>query len=532
MKMQRRVIIILLFISSIFFTLLGMLENIRPFFTKPSDRYYTGLQGFVDDYVGYVSYVKEGMYGRNTFRIRSLPPPQTSTTAQLILILMGKIGVIFNFSAPFTYHLFRALFGIGFFLSIYFLLKVKFNHFYSLLITIVTAVSGQIGWYVSMNNNLIYKTIASFGFTDNIALRFASRPHYLFGAMLFCIISTIHLKTGKKKYTAYITFSLSICLGLIHPSFGVILGFMQVFMLLYVLITKKTHSFLIASYSASLSGLFIGLLASYWSTHQYPYTSILAFEAYVMTEKLSIETILGDIISFGPSLWLGLPTLVFLCIKYKCKDRVDLYMLIWLSVQLGIFFVAYKYFRSERVRYIQSLYFIPMTYGAIRLFELISGTKKQLFFIFVFLLFGLGIPGYINGLEQSMYYHTNYQTYSYFIFPTKYIMDAYAWLDKNTPTESVVLASWEAANNIIMYSHNYVIGNKQGWPNDEGYIMERDKDSFYSGIFSKNEAIAFIKKYNIQFIYAGYQEPNEFINYGFAKQIFQNPEVTIYKIQY
>src|SRR4030042_3751221 len=111
-------------ILAVIFTLSGMMGQIMPAFTKPPDRGFTGMEGFVDDYVGYVSYVKEGLYGANFFSIRSIPPPQPATTAQLILVYAGKIGRIFGCDAPLTYHMLRAVCGITLFLLIYKLMHV------------------------------------------------------------------------------------------------------------------------------------------------------------------------------------------------------------------------------------------------------------------------------------------------------------------------------------------------------------------------------------------------------------------------
>src|SRR4030067_3524016 len=77
---------------AVFFVTVGMYSTVAPYFAKPEGRGYTWHEGFTDDYIGYVSYVKEGMYGAITFSVRSPPKPQPATTHQLLYIVTGKIG--------------------------------------------------------------------------------------------------------------------------------------------------------------------------------------------------------------------------------------------------------------------------------------------------------------------------------------------------------------------------------------------------------------------------------------------------------
>jgi hypothetical protein len=140
---------------------------------------------------------------------------------------------------------------------------------------------------------------------------------------------------------------------------------------------------------------------------------------------------------------------------------------------------------------------------------------------------------YIYGFLQSLYLHTDYRNYSRFIFPTRGMIAAYDWLDKQTPTESTVIAGYEAASNILLYSHNYVVGNKQGWPEPAGTAMEKARDAFYTGVWNPQEASDYLRKNNVQYVYQGYQEPDGFTGkYPFLKPVFRNSDATIYEVQY
>lgn len=516
---------------AVVFVSLGMFSTVLPYFTKPEGRGYNWMEGFTDDYIGYVSYVKEGMYGNNFFSVRSLPKPQPATTAQLILIYTGKIGKLAGLTAPVTYHAARAISGLVMYAVMYLVFReLMKNRVKALTVTFMASVSAAIGWYSLQNGSWAYRTLATFGFTENVALRFASRPHYLLGAALFLGIYLTHIRfrVQKKPWHAPATLILSLVLGTMHPSFAVLLAGISAIMLIYTISVKRE---ILNPYLTSVFGLGLGILLSYWSTHQYPYTWILSFEEYVYHERLGWPTILGDIISFGPMLWLGVPGLIYRVIIHRGRKECDIFMLVWILMQIGFFFLLYRYLRTERVRYIQSLYFIPMAYGTFRLLEGISlRLSRYLLPVGVTVICILCIPTVTNGFVTSLTRHTDYRTYSYFVFPTREMLSAYRWLNDNTPKESTVTAAYEALNNILLYSHNYVVGNKQGWPYWDGMAMEREKDDFLSGRMTETQARSYLARTNIEYVYKGYQEPDGFTGYDFVTPVFRNSEVVIYRV--
>jgi hypothetical protein len=524
----------LIFILSLFFVGTGMAMNIIPLFTMPQDRIYNGLQGYVDDYTGYVSYVKEGMYGLNTFRVRSLPPPQPDTSAQIIYIVMGKLGNFFHWDAPLSYHVSRAILGFWLFFAVYKLFKLivpgKINY---MLVLIIAAFSGSLGWYTNSGGQWFYHTLTQFGFTDNIALKFASRPHYMAAAALFIVISTIHLKSTKTKLPILlIVLLMAFVMATMHPVFAILMGTISGIMILYRLIKYRNLKYIVGTYLFCGLGLILGIAVSYIGTHQYPYTWILAFEEYVRNEKLPFLAIYSDLISFGPTLWVGMIGLVFVLIKNRFKREADVYLIVWLIVQLAFFFYFYKFFRTERVRYIQSLYFIPMAYGTIQIFMAISQKIGKWFLpIATIIIIGTMASTFVYGFFQSIYYHFDYRTYSLFIFPTQNIMKAYQWVDQNTPEGSMIIAGYDAATNMLMYTHNYILGNNEGWPAGLKERMEQGRDNFYAGAWTKSETQNYLTTNNIKYVYKGYQEPDGFLKYPFYKPVYTNPEVTIYQVE-
>lgn len=95
-----------------------------------------------------------------------------------------------------------------------------------------------------------------------------------------------------------------------------------------------------------------------------------------------------------------------------------------------------------------------------------------------------------------------------------------------------MIASYEAANNIIIFSHNYVIGNKQGWPYEAGLNMEAEKNLFFTGGRNTDTVKSYLKNHQIRYIYKGYQEDDGFLKDPYYREVYRNPEVTIYKVNF
>ncbi|MBI3343098.1 hypothetical protein HY032_03000, partial [Candidatus Gottesmanbacteria bacterium] len=145
---------------------------------------------------------------------------------------------------------------------------------------------------------------------------------------------------------------------------------------------------------------------------------------------------------------------------------------------------------------------------------------------------GLALPTHITDLKRSIYTLTDYRTYSVFVFPTKKQREAYAFLEKNTPKESVVIAWFESSNHILLYSHNVVVGNTQAWSKDAGAIMTGDRDQLFSGKLFEPDARKLLANYHIRYIYYGYQERflGSMAHYPFLRTVFANEEATIYEV--
>lgn len=522
------IVLILLFI------LVGELSHIVPLVTKPDNRVYTGMQGYSDDHVGYVSYIKEGIYGRNTFIIRTILQPQTQTTIHLSYIWMGKIGKLLGLDAPATYYFFQVILGVVFAVFTYRLFLVGLGKAYALVALFMALSVSSVGWFVrSPAGEFVYRTITSLGFTDRVSARLVNRPHYLIGAVLFEFIILILLRPGTGK-SGLLAIIAGFILGLVHPTIAIIL-------LLTVVVWWGVETYLHGAktirsrpvgYLSVIIALGCGLFLSYWSLQQYPLRPNVWLDYYANPVMGNIS-VWNDILAFGPLMWLGIPGLVIAVYKGKTKSKLALIMLIWIIIQMSLYFFLYRIFRSDRVRFIQSLYFVPLAYGCAYLLDYVRQARYQLAAAgLVILVFFTG-PSFIESVRLGLYEYTDYSQYSVFAFPTRGQYEAYKWLDGNTPRESIVIAWWEAGNLILMYSHNRVLGIRQAWPPEPGKIMEAEREKFFRNQMTVPEAKDYLSKNNAAYVYYGYQEKFQGLQpdkYPYLRRVFKNGEAAIYEV--
>ncbi len=497
----------------IFFVGIGLLGTIVPAIVKPADRAFTGLEGYSEDWVGYTSYIEEGIYGRNTVAIRSLPPPQGQTIIHIIYPLAGRIGGLFRFSAPLTYHIFRATLGIFYASLVYLFFRRFLGKTLGLAAFLIASLCGTLGW------------LGTLSFTSNNALQWALRPHYLFGGILF-LISVWIIVVDDRRYIMSVL--CGFFLALVHPPFAILLGLLSAGIFLW----RRQKSCV-----ANLGGIVMGLGIIAWASWQYPLIWMLASETSVFSDRVSLSTIVNELITFGPNLWLGLPGLIVGTLRGKTRG-VSQILLLWIILQFALFFFLYQFLHMQRVRFIQSLYFIPLAFGTILFLQTIANKWKKSWMVGagVIILLLISVPSYIHDVRASITGTTtyaNYDAYTTFIFPSYPMVAAYQWLNVHTPKESVVLAGFEGANNIIVYSHNYVIGNIQGWPPGKKEMMVRERDDFFRGTQPAEEARAYLARNQISFIYYGFQEKSlgNMSRYTFLKPVYANAEVTIFALQ-
>ena len=439
------------------------------------------MNGYSSDYIQYVSYIKEGMYGRYQMIFRSFPFFQPITPIHFIYIATGIVGDWIGANAPFMFHLTRVILGSLYVLFTYKLFSRVFSPQLTFLATLLAFISAPLPNLSFFNFSIIHPE------------RITDRPHYVFGAVLFLAILLLRKPA--------LLFIFSILTAMVHVSTGILLFVLSLFL---------------RSVPVAL-GSSVALGVTYIFIRKYTLVPEIWLDSYIYSGSITLLGILRDIVSFGPTLWLGM---VGFILDRKPTHRKIFY---WLLIQLGLFLFGYRFFHADRVRFLQGLYFIPMAYGTVLFWKYISQKISHWMLpVGVFATILVSLPVYISDLNKSLYFLTDYKNYSTFVFPTKAQMESFEYLDKNTPTESLIIGSYEIANNLLLYSHNYTLGNDQGWSKEEGKKMLADRDKFFAGILSEEEAKQYLQNNNVSFVYNGPKYP-------FLRPVFENSQVTIYE---
>ncbi|MBI4226530.1 hypothetical protein HY612_05460 [Candidatus Roizmanbacteria bacterium] len=172
--------------------------------------------------------------------------------------------------------------------------------------------------------------------------------------------------------------------------------------------------------------------------------------------------------------------------------------------------------------------------------------KKWIEFLILFIMAGpiilLGIvQSYFSIKAQTDFIHQRAVAVqplvpypSQVMYPLKDFWDALMWLEKNTSRNSVVLSQVTAGNYIPAYSGNFVyLGHNPETP----FFDQRTNNvnQFFSGTMIEQDALNFLKKENISYIFYGPQEKEksteDIIKYLFLNLVFTSPYVTIYKVE-
>lgn len=518
---------------------LGMLSTTVPYLASPNDRVFAGFHGYSADYVQYVSYIKEGMYGRYHMYFRSFPPAQPATPIHWEYTFFGIVFGILGLNAPVTYHVVRIIFGSLLVYSVYRIFLLLFARYQLALIsTLVAFTASCVGWISHSGGVWQAHLLNYFPFFISTPQRVTDRPHYLLGSVLFLLIFHTILRHKTNPMIFIIFFLTSFAIVMVHISSGIVLTALAITIMGLSMLLPKTKNQNKKDVFVGASILMGCLTAALVTNHYvqiYSRISDIFIDKFTYATTLSLQVIFLEIVSFGPILWLGLPGLIhsaFYNHSMGLRDRI--LMLAWGVIHILLFFVLYPLFRVDQVRFVQSLYFIPLTYGTIWIFIALSQKfGKILVPICVSVLLLATLPTYGIHIYRDLYDMTDYRTFAPFGFPTQNQYAAYQFLDLHSPRESTILANYDAANMLLMYSHNKVIGNDQGWSPTDGQTMLSEVSTWFSGTNSILTAHEYLKKHNIDYIYYGYKERNlgDITHYPFLEVVYTNPEVKIYKVK-
>jgi hypothetical protein len=212
---------------------LSISPQIKRQLDTPSDRIFSGLEFYSDDYSIYVSNIFQGMRGRWTLLDKHTSEPHQGTIIHNEYLLWGKLIGLFGFDAITAYHLARYTFGLILLIIVYLFIKEIFplhqtGSDLSPKSQRTTIAKRKLAFFLvcfSAGFVIINRSASgiSFDFHINwmteldVFYRFVALPHYLLGNIFFLSSLINFLRVAHSKYNLFFGSLSAFLLALVHP---------------------------------------------------------------------------------------------------------------------------------------------------------------------------------------------------------------------------------------------------------------------------------------------------------------------------
>ncbi|MFA6016882.1 MAG: hypothetical protein WC744_02240 [Patescibacteria group bacterium] len=496
-------------------------------FATPSGQVFTGINRWSTDYYIYLSYIEQGVRGFLTTKLIFTIQPHSAVFFFLAYTVPGYIfGHILGLSSIFIYHFFRALYGLIF-------LSATIIFFYKLSKSkIVTLIAFFLTFYVSG----FVKIVGGTRYLDwlqeqNIIGRATGPLHYSVGFIIFitAFIFYFYIKTSSVKKT--VIFGLLLNGLLLSNPFNFLLMALcfAAYLPIKFLFNKKDVRFLhefMTVFGAFLISVPLFLLLNYYLSA--PPWGVVGVSPKFYVRTTPPVSLLEIAMSVGPIFFLGIFGAIRLLVGQPRKQmNVIIFLIIWPIIQF-ILLMFGDVFKIHPARAFSGLYYLPLAYFSASFIIFLSKKIKTSMYryiagLIIIILLLITLPNYYLSFKEQLFAFTDFKYFSPFIYPSKNQVQAFRFLEKNTPPYSNVLALFEAGTLINGFSGN----------STEVSATQDFKTPFYANKLNNDEVIKLLKKYHYKYVYFGYQEKfvgGDMNKYPFLKKIFENKEVSIFKI--
>lgn len=521
--MKRIYLIPLIILFTLFISLSPWLAEL---YATPVNQVFTGINRWSTDYYIYLSYVEQGVRGFLSTKLIFTTQSHPSVFFYLAYTIPGYIfGHIFGLNSIFIYHFFRALYGLIF-------LWVTIIFFYKLTQSkIVSLTAFLLTFYVSGFVKIDGVRYLGWLQEQNIIGRAAGPLHYSAGFIIFIGVFILYFYSKFSPVKKAVILGLLLnCLLLTNPfNFLLIVLCFSFYLLIKFIFFKKNVQFF---YEVAIifSAFLISIPLFFLLNH---YLSIPPWGVTGVSPKFYVKTtppigLFEVVMSVGPIFFLGISGLFLL---FKDKNRpITLSVLIFLTVWPTIQFFLLLFgdsFKIHPPRAFSGLYYLPLSYFSAYFVTFLSrkintSMYRYIAGLIILIIFFTTLPSYYLSYKEHLFAFTDFKYFSPFIYPSKKQVEAFKFLEKNTPAYSGVLALYEASSLINGFSGNTT----------EVDLDQNLKIPFYSKTLTDAEAKKFLIKYHFQYVYFGYQEKfsgDNLDQYKFLKKIYENPEATIYE---
>lgn len=534
---------IFVFIIITFAVTLSLSQTFLYICKTPQGAVYPLVHNYIEDYYYYIHVMRQGFDGMWKATSRLTPEVYAPQFVNVFLLLLGHISRLLRIPLAYAYTAARIIGGaLLLILSYIFAWLIYPKSKAERISALILVAFGTYWWGLKEGSLRVLPLVSSWTELDPI-FRISYIPHHLWSKVFFVLvlILLVRANTGKnQKLQRFITAGLAIIFtaaaGFASPVIlATLVPVVFVWSVSETLINKglKNQNLedLYTPFAVIVSGIVTIIYHQKIMNSVFPWTSYKAWEDF-MRYKINFWEYTG---LFGPVLIFFVLSIPFL-IKKSPETRL---ILIWaLSGWLLVFFFA-RFVPLSNTRYLAGYQFIPIGIGAVWGLTYLSESIGRMLHIernFVFLvILGCILIYSVIGIQASWEEHVGYVRTNLTnpqVYVPKEYTDAFAYLNLNTPKESVVLAPYYVSTMIPAFSSNRVIcGHKLMSLAYEERLG--DIDRFFSWK-SATEAQGYINKYNVSYVFIDHlknEPPEEYLNSLNAYGVYENPRVRIYKIK-
>ncbi len=509
------------------------------FKVAPPKTLYTFAHNYVPDFYQYLSWMKDGADGKILITSRYSPDNFKRQPVYLFYSLLGWLSARIGLPLFLGYTVARIFSSLLKLLTIYFLIcqifkkstERKLAFFFTVLLP---------PFYHLFPFQMLRPDISSL----DVLLRTFFLPHNLAATIAIMIAAiyfnhylnasktehkNIHIPISNIRYLLLST-ALLFLAGIANPALLTIFYLFLGGAVVITFLQKPNVTLIISSLVIFLPGFLLILYYQYLFSHALPFAWLYYQQKSVilMTSFLAYLENLGPVIFFVPFALLPF---------WKKKQFLTNFILSWAVVPFVLFPLLGKVIPFSQERFFEISHFLPLgILGAAGFYQIAAFFKGKAWLPAgkVLILSALALFSLVY-LLNSTQNEVNIFGRPYFnIFIPRSLVEAYLWLDKNTPEESVVATPYFTANMLTAFAHNKVVYGHQ-FVTFKAPERRQDIEAIFAKETSPAQIEELLKKDQVDYLLVSIEQPLPSTNLSQIKglkKIFDNQENQILKVNY
>lgn len=471
----------LVFLLIVIGMLLSFFQTIVDIQATPAGTVFPLVHNYAEDYYTYLHFMRQGWEGRWTATSWMTPEQFSPRLVNIWFLFMGHFARLTNFSLPVVYTLGRVFGGILLYIVAYFLIRLVYPASLPRRITALLLVIFGGFWWGWQEGQPTVPILTHIWTELDPLVRGSYIPHHLWakgfmvGAFLIMLrkISPISL-IGLIVVIVFMGFSSPVTLATFLPT--VFLWFLMGKKKKFSLLVAFAVAFIITIYHRSLeTGIFP------WNSYK-PWEDAVRFPVTIVTYAQSL----------GPNL-----ILFFIALIFARQIRFLPFLVSWTLSGFIMAILLGRLIPLSNIRFLEGYQWIPIAIVAAQGLIFLSHKKTILLTFFLMVFIAYALVGFWASMREHYAYLVN-DLHDYRVYVPVGKMQALAYLDANTPTESVVLAPYHWGVLIPAFTGDRVVAGHKLFTYEFSKKME-DIDRFYRTT-SQKKMEDILEQYRVSYI--------------------------------